>query len=55
MFSPLEHIRQVSRIISGNLDLLEQQQLLQILKKLELLHQQQFLLNKDKNLDEMVG
>jgi DNA-binding MarR family transcriptional regulator len=48
LFGSLGHIRQVSRIISGNLDLLEKQQLLRILKKLETHHQQQFLPNKDK-------
>ena len=54
LFASLEHIRKVSGIISGNLDLLEKQQLLQILKKLENHHQQQLLPNKDKSLDELM-
>ncbi|MDQ3290450.1 MAG: MarR family winged helix-turn-helix transcriptional regulator [Bacteroidota bacterium] len=54
LFASLEQLRKVSRIISGNLDIVEKQQLLRILKKLETFHHQQFLPNKDKSLDDLI-
>ncbi|QNF34777.1 winged helix-turn-helix transcriptional regulator [Adhaeribacter swui] len=54
LFASLGQLRKVSRIVSGNLDLLEKQQLLRILKKLENFHQHQFVPNKDKSIDEFL-
>ena len=53
LFASLGRLRRVSKIVSGNLTTEEKQQLLRILKKLDTFHQQQYLSNKEKSIEDI--